>query len=345
MADARPRVRMRLEPEDEYTHPIESASNFNESMYFNVFDRERRIGGWFRLANRPNEGRGEMSCCVYLPDGRIGFMFARPERHDNDAFDGGGMTFEVVEPFKRLKVTYRGKLCVMENPKDMADPKTAFTSNPRLDATLDLDYTGISPMFGGEAVNEDGSQIELDAQKAFARGHTEQHMTAKGAITVDGQRFEIDGLGLRDHSWGPRYWQAIYWYRWLPMNFSKDFAMMISITTSPDGSQRQGGMVLRDGEYVMIREARIEAEYDADDCQTSLKAWAKTDEREYEITGKVMSLIPLRNRRRTPDGEDLMTRITEGMTEYTCDGQVGYGLSEFLDQIVDGQPVGKVEGC
>jgi hypothetical protein len=58
-----------------------------------------------------------------------------------------------------------------------------------------------------------------------------------------------------------------------------------------------------------------------------------------------MSLIPLRNRRRTPDGEDLMTRITEGMTEYTCDGQVGYGLSEFLDQIVDGQPVGKVEGC
>ena len=345
MADARPGVRMRLEPEDEYTHPIESASNFNESMYFNVFDRERRIGGWFRLANRPNEGRGEMSCCVYLPDGRIGFMFARPERHDNDALDGGGMTFEVVEPFKRLKVTYRGKLCVMENPKDMADPKTAFTKNPRLDAELDLDYTGISPMFGGEAVNEDGSQIELDAEKAFARGHTEQHMAAKGAITLDGQRFEIDGLGLRDHSWGPRYWQAIYWYRWLPMNFSKDFAMMISITTSPDGRQRQGGMVLRDGEYVMIREARIEAEYDADDCQTSLKAWAKTDEREYEVTGKVMSLIPLRNRRRTPDGEDLMTRITEGMTEYTCDGQVGYGLSEFLDQIVDGQPVGKVEGC
>ena len=42
-------------------------------MYFNVFDPERKIGGWFRLANRPNEGRGEMSCCIYLPDGRIGF--------------------------------------------------------------------------------------------------------------------------------------------------------------------------------------------------------------------------------------------------------------------------------
>ena len=30
----------------------------------------------------------------------------------------------------------------------------------------------------------------------------------------------------------------------------------------------------------------------------------------------------------------------EGMTEWRCDGKVGFGLSEYLDQIVDGQPVG-----
>ena len=98
--------------------------------------------------------------------------------------------------------------------------------------------------------------------------------------------------------------------------------------------------MLRNGEYVMIRDARIESEYDADQCQTEFNVWAKTDEREYSVTGKVMSLIPLRNRRKTPDGDELLTRITEGMTEYTCDGQVGYGLSEYLDQIVDGVPVG-----
>jgi hypothetical protein len=70
----------------------------------------------------------------------------------------------------------------------------------------------------------------------------------------------------------------------------------------------------------------------------------RTDEREYVVTGKVMSLIPLRNRRRTPDGEELMTRITEGMTEYRCDDEIGYGLSEYLDQIVDGEPVGLKAG-
>ena len=28
------------------------------------------------------------------------------------------------------------------------------------------------------------------------------------------------------------------------------------------------------------------------------------------------------------------------MTEWTCDGRTGFGLSEYLDQIVDGAPVG-----
>ena len=72
-------------------------------------------------------------------------------------------------------------------------------------------------------------------------------------------------------------------------------------------------------------------------------------EREWSFEGEVLNLIPLRNRRRTRTGGDdapwLHTRISEGMTRWTmADGRVGYGLSEYLDQIVDGQPVGLAEG-
>jgi hypothetical protein len=94
----------------------------------------------------------------------------------------------------------------------------------------------------------------------------------------------------------------------------------------------------------MIRRAKIATQYDDNQCQETFEVWAETDEREYQVSGRVMSLIPLRNRRRTPEGEDLLTRITEGMTEYRCDGLVGYGLSEYLDQVVDDVPVGVKAG-
>jgi hypothetical protein len=336
------KIKIRLLPEDEYMHPLEEAKNFNESMYFNIFDAsEKPLGGWFRIGNRPNEKYAEMSCCIYLPDGSVGFMFGRPEISNNEALDAAGMKFEVIEPFKRLKVTYSGKVCLMKNPYDMANPKKAFMENPMVNCEVNVDYYGVSPMYGGEPVNEDGSPIEQKAEEAFARGHYEQHMGGKGFFRVGETRYDIDGFGLRDHSWGPRYWQSIYWYRWLPMNFGKDFAMMVSIIAQADGPTRIGGMVLRDNGYVHITDAKVDTVWDENDYQTDFKIWAKTDEREYHIDAKVLSLIPLRNRRKTPDGEWLNTRITEGMTEYRCDGKIGYGMSEYLDQIVDGRAVGK----
>ena len=99
-------VKIRLDPADEYMHALEDASNFNESMYFNVYDPAEKIGGFLRLGNRANEGYAEMTTCLYLPDGRVGFMYGRPEIANNDAFNAGGMNFEVATPFEALRATY-----------------------------------------------------------------------------------------------------------------------------------------------------------------------------------------------------------------------------------------------
>ena len=333
-------IRVILNPEDEYCHKPDEAQNYNESMYFNIFDPAQNIGGWFRIGNRVNEGHAEVSACVYLPDGRVGFMFNRPRIDNNDELNAGGMRVQVIEPFKRLRLTYDGKILLLTNPLEMAHPSRAFKNNPLVDCKVDLDYRAVAPMYGGRPVQQDGSDIPMDPEKSFAKAHYEQHIAGTGSFEIGGQRWKIDGFGLRDKSWGPRYWQNISWYRWLPMNFGADFAVMISLIGNADGHVRRSGMVLRDGEYVMIRDARIESEWDENWYQTKLRAWAKTDEREYVVEGRVTSMIPLRNRRKREDGTELVTRITEGMTEYSCDGKTGYGLSEYLDQIVDGKPIG-----
>jgi len=91
-------MRIRLDPSDEYMHPGPEPT-FNESMYFNVYDASARVGGFVRVGNRPNEGHAEMTVCLYLPDGRVAFMFQRADIDGNERFDAGGATIEVVEPF------------------------------------------------------------------------------------------------------------------------------------------------------------------------------------------------------------------------------------------------------
>ena len=88
-----------LVPEDDYTHPLGPEPNFNESMYFNFFDREQSIGGFLRLGNRANEGNAEMTVAIYLPNERVLFMFKRPKIENNDAFDAGGCRFEVLSGY------------------------------------------------------------------------------------------------------------------------------------------------------------------------------------------------------------------------------------------------------
>ncbi|HWS46348.1 MAG TPA: hypothetical protein VN636_10835, partial [Acidimicrobiia bacterium] len=277
-------------------------------------------------------------------DGRVAFMFNRPKIENNDAFDAGGTRFEVIAPFEKLRTTYDGKVALLTDPLQMADPRKAFTENPWVDARVELTHTGVSPMYGGEPVNDDGSPLSEDHSGGFARGHYEQHMAVRGTIRVGDEEWPVEGFGLRDHSWGPRYWQAPWWYRWLTANFGADFGFVVSIIAGRGGARTFGGMIMRDGEYEHIRTATIETVWKGDDeYHEELRATATTERDTYEITGRVLNLIPLRNRRTTPEGDQLVTRISEGMTEWSCNGRTGYGLSEYLDQIVDGRPVGAAE--
>jgi hypothetical protein len=326
-------MRIRLDPQDEYMHALEEAETFNESMYFNVYDPKSNVGAWFRLGNRANEGYAEMTTCIYLPDKTVAFMYARPHIESNDAFDGGGLRFDVIEPFKELRVKYEGKVAVLSDPLAMADPRKAFTDAEHVDCVVELDYRGVSPMLGGEPEFDEGDKVPETMQ--FAKGHYEQHVGARGTITVGADRYEIDGYGLRDHSWGPRSWQAPYWYRWLTCNAGPDDGFMVSVIASRDGKVRRSGVVFEDGQYKPIIDASIETVWTSEDNQETFRCIAKTYEREIEIKGSVMSFIPLRNRR-----EGKVTRIGEGLTQYEWEGKTGYGLSEYLDQIEDGRPVG-----
>ena len=339
-------VRMRRNPEDDHMHVAESASNFNESRYYNWFDPNIRMGGWVRMGNRVNEGYAELTVCLYLPDGRVGFMFKRPKITTNEAHDAGGLAFEVIKPYEEHRITYDGKVCLLSQPRDMAEPREAFTNNPHAACHIDLNLQAIGPAWGGEPEWEEGDpKPDLDPEKMFARGHTEQHMHITGTVTVADETFAItDGLGLRDHSWGPRYWQNIWWYRWLTVNLGPDLGFACTVSGSEDGGRGAHGFLYDrkrygDDRWVTIRDVQLTSDYDKEWFPTKNKAVITTDDHVYEVEGDVWSNIPLRNRR-----ENMVTRITEGMTTWRYADLEGAGLSEYLDQIVDDTPVGTAVG-
>ena len=172
---------VRLDPADEYMHELGPESNFNESMYINCFDPTTQVGGWFRMGNRANEGYAEMTICIYLPNGRVGFMFKRPNIENNDALDAGGLTWTMVKPFEELRIDYVGKVVVLDNPQDMADPKKAFANNPFAECEAHITFTGKGKpsMFGGEP------DVPHEAPgEEFAKGHYEQLVSATGSIRV-----------------------------------------------------------------------------------------------------------------------------------------------------------------
>ena len=319
---------------DDSMHENTGEPNFNESAYYNFYDPARRLGGFVRLGNRPNEGYAETTICLYLPDGRAAFMFGRPEIPDNARFAAGGLAFDVRTPFVEHAIRYDGRCVVLARPLDLLDPKRAFTENPHVPVTIALRYEGLSPGFGGEPREErDGRWTSVRVEKAgqeFARGHLEQHGHAVGTVAVDGVVHAIDGYGLRDHSWGARYWQAPQYYRWLTMNFGADAGIAAALTVQRDGRSVEGGYVYRRGEpnrlvgRVQVETAYAGAERLHDRIEATLHPVdGGAPER---VHGRVLAMVPLRNRR-----AGATTRIAEGLTEWTWGDRTGYGWSEDLD--------------
>ncbi len=318
-------------------HELGPEPNFNESMYFNFIDPASLLAGFFRLGNRANEGTAEMTACLYLPGGRAAFMFRRPRISSNDAFDAGGMRFEVDEPFTSLRVSYEGPFLLLDDPWQLSDPGSAFRSNPTLGGRIELSYLGRSPMFGGEP----DTPAEAPGEE-FARGHYEQLVEAHGSVSLGDDEWQVAGYGLRDHSWGPRYWQAPWYYRWLTANFGAEFGFMGSHIARRDRDGIRSGFVWDGSVLHLCNDMQVRTTAEGQDrTHSALEATLISNGHTWKVTGEVLGLVPLRNRRSDPSGKELVTRISEGLTRWTLeDGRVGYGLSEYLDQIEDGRPVG-----
>jgi hypothetical protein len=322
-----------MRPEDEFMHPTGPESNFNESVYTNAFDTKTGVGGWMRLGNRANEGHAELSVCLYLPDGRIACSFQRPAISNNDQFDAGGLTYEVNSPLTKVSMTYRGDLIIVDDPEALRDPQTLFASGPRLPGSVSWTHEAESPIHGGRPTHD---AVPTMYGRDFSLGHFNQHGRVHGEIRVGDEVWPIDGRGWRDHSWGPRYWQVIYYYRLFIANFSNGDGFMLLKITDQKGFARRQGVLLVDGQYEEITDMDVVTDWTEKKDPARVRLNARSAKRKAVISAEILRLAPLRNRRRA-DGATLESRIAEGFTRFTWGDRVGYGMTEYIERIENGE--------
>ena len=309
---------------DEYTHQPSKEIDFSESMYLNYFDQKNRIGGFLRVGNRPSEGYAEVTNTTYLADGSVLFSYQKPAITGNEAFEAGGMNFEVIQPFKKLKLSYKGTVFHFQDPKILENPKEAFKTSPQLGFQIGLDVTGI-----GEVHDNVDRTSKAFNEVNYWKEHYEQVISVRGQIHFRNTAYQIEGLGLRDHSWGPRTWQSPKYYRFLCGVFDEHTAFGLMYLVTPNGKISKKGFISVDGKTFVLKDIHIDTDFVGPEKYHSLiNLKLVTSDQVFQMRGKVMTLLPLRNRK---EGE--IVRISEGMTEWNWNGRLGYGLSEYLDHM------------
>ena len=309
-----------IEPRDDHPHPPGAEPAWSESTYFNFHDPSSGLAGFTRIGFRPNEGTADATLFLFLPGGGAIALLEKQDRRDiPEEIRVGGVRHERREELARWVVRSDGKGLGVAHAGDVDVGKA-----PRIGAVVeveaDLEFIACMPPFGtsGRRVR---SAAAAASAAAVAAGHFEQACRVRGEVWVGDATFVVDGLGLRDRSWGPRDWSAPWGWRWFSIPFGEDLAIGVHSVIFP-GREVQAGWVWRDGRTIKMTEFTLDTVY-ADRVHRSLTIDATDEEgRAYAIAGEVGPVIPL---------QIGTTRVNEGLTRFRMGDRESTGIAEYLD--------------
>lgn len=91
----------------------------------------------------------------------------------------------------------------------------------------------------------------------FASNHFESSGRITGTVELGDRTYEVDGLCHRERSWGLRRWDTLLNHRWIPGTVGPELSFGSIAWHAVDGTIRQYGYVVRDGEVVRAEEVEI----------------------------------------------------------------------------------------
>lgn len=343
-----------IKTQDEYCHQPGKDPFWNESFYCNFFDDSGQWGGVTRIGKSPNRQFADGLLCLYFPDGAVGLIRTYEDlSQHNDDVSCGALAHVRLAPPDRWQIHYDGPVYYFEDASVLNSlEKVSLVDLPRKQVDLQLDFEGwhslhdfqehlhkaplgpgymLRSLFSKKIMRTAASlpmRIRQGLKMSGAQ-HYEQAGTVTGSIKVDGQTVAFSGSGQRDHSWGVRDWKVPARWRWMVCQFGDQMAFN-AMRVEMLGAVAWGGYCWRPQGIQPVRTWELDNTFDASglggqDLHITLHLANGEDVR---IDGQVMVNIPMRL---AENGHE--TVINEGRARYHWNGMVGYGVSEFLEQV------------
>jgi hypothetical protein len=181
--------------ESEYPHTPVKMPNWTEHYTFYGYDLENEVGVHIHVGRLPADPRIWRSVMqVYLPGGEE-LLVAKYHGRDGDDRGPGAGPFKAVciEPFKTWVMDFDGAMFNAKRSLQMREVMRDGTAEPVAWHML-LEAAG--PLFGR---NED--LLEGRSSSTF---HSEQVCSMTGFLRYRDKYIRMRGVGVRDHSSGPR---------------------------------------------------------------------------------------------------------------------------------------------
>lgn len=300
------------EPGPDVLHPFGKHADWNESFYFNFYDREKDYCAFMRIGLKPNKDEKNMFCFFLSPDGHvIGTRDMEP--FTDSQLKVKGLKFERIVPDKEWRLEYSGSM-----------RHTVGSEIQRRDVSFDLTFRSLNKVF--DYRNCASGYSDVVAQVAPAE-HTEQFGRIEGTATIGAKTVTLSGLGERDHAWGTTDWIAPATWIWLSCQFSERLAF--NLTKLMIGKEIvDAGFIHIDGENRPIIKADIFSEFNEGGGPKSLKALLmEGNGKIHEVEATVMRTAKVPFSRSI---EKSVSVMFETLAKYRMGGETGYGIAEYL---------------
>jgi hypothetical protein len=199
-------------PADDLLHDPPEVPGWSENLQLIVNDGRAGVAFYVhfsRMVDDPGIWEGILVC--YLPGGqlRVSRSFSRPST--TGVASDGQLTLSPIEPLRHWRLQFDGMARILTREEGAAGP---VTQGPVQPLGLVLDVQCITPPWGVGSDHPGGDTVDAMHGQSWARVHLEQACQVSGQLWAGGSAIAIEGMGMRDHSCGPRDYSGMRREAW-----------------------------------------------------------------------------------------------------------------------------------